>query len=81
MDSTFTLLHRVNPDRDEARYYSVMIGPTLVDPLAVVRTWGRIGGFEKQLITPVADAAAARRLAGRLIRRRLKRGYTIVQQS
>ncbi len=56
-----------------------MVGPSLFDPHAVVRVWGRLGGYQRAMITPCQNAAEARTLAARLIRRRLKRGYQLVQ--
>jgi predicted DNA-binding WGR domain protein len=76
-----TLLQRINPDRNERRYYRVEIGPCVGYPIAVHRVWGRLGrrrsGF---LITPCADEAEALRLAETLITRKLKRGYKIVRK-
>ena len=73
------LLHRVNPEKDEARFYFVSIGPALFDPYAVIRVWGRIGGFQRMLITPCQTPLEARKLATRLVQRRLKRGYRLIQ--
>lgn len=76
---TSTLLHRHNPARNERRFYLVAIQPTLLwTGLAVVRTWGRLGGWSRSLAMPVTDEAAAQRLAEKLIARKLKRGYKIV---
>lgn len=74
------LLHRHNPELNERRFYAVTIQPTLVDELAVVRTWGRIGGWTRTLVTPVADQAEAQSLAETLIARKLKRGYIIIHK-
>ncbi len=76
---TTALLHRINPAKNEARFYHVRIGPTLLDQHAVIRVWGRIGGHQRTMISPCQTDAEARTLADRLIRRRLKRGYTLVQ--
>ncbi|MBE7473184.1 MAG: hypothetical protein DPW09_24830 [Anaerolineae bacterium] len=73
------LLHRVNPARNEARFYLVEAGPSLLDPFAVVRVWGRIGGAQQHKINPCASAAEAEQLAERLIRRKIKRGYQPVE--
>lgn len=74
------LLHRINPEKNEARFYLVEVGPSLLDPWAVIRLWGRIGGQQKGLVTPCQSATEAEALAGRLVRRKLKRGYTIVRE-
>lgn len=82
------LLYRHNPTRNERRFYLVTIQPTLLDHLAVVRTWGRLGGWSRSLATPVADGASeypegyeaeAQRLVEKWIARKLKRGYKIIE--
>jgi predicted DNA-binding WGR domain protein len=74
-----TLLHRIDPARNEARFYFVIVGSSLFDSYAVMRVWGRIGGHQRAMITPCRNAAEACTLAARLIRRRLKHGYQLVQ--
>ena len=43
------VLHRIDPDRHVARYYSLMIERDLFGTVRLVRNWGRIGttGQEK----------------------------------
>ncbi|MCK6625574.1 MAG: WGR domain-containing protein [Anaerolineae bacterium] len=72
-----TLLHRINPARNEARFYLVIVAPTLVDPIAVWRVWGRIGGAQRSKIDPCGSAAEAEKLAEALVRRKIKRGYRV----
>jgi predicted DNA-binding WGR domain protein len=73
------LLHRLNPARNEARSYYVLIGPALLDRHAVVRVWGRIGGQQRVMVTPCqTDDDEARTLARKLIQLRLRHGYTLV---
>jgi predicted DNA-binding WGR domain protein len=72
------LFHRIDPARNEARSYYVLVGPALLDRHAVVRVWGRIGGQQRMMVTPCQTDAKARSLATKLIRLRLKRGYTPV---
>lgn len=72
------LLHRIDPEKNERRFYLVTAGPGLLDPYAVVRFWGRIGGQQRQLLTPCDSAEQAQNLAERLVRRKLKRGYSLV---
>jgi len=62
------------------RFYLVTTGPSLLEPYAVNRLWGRIGGFQREMVTPCASAAEAGRLARQLIRKRLRRGYRIVRE-
>jgi predicted DNA-binding WGR domain protein len=72
------LFHRLNPDKNERRFYYLEVGSSLVDEHAVLRVWGRIGGQQRSLATPCASAEAAQTLARRLLRRRLQRGYRVV---
>jgi len=72
------LLHRINPEKNEARFYFIQVGRTLLDECAVIRMWGRIGGYQKRLITPCATWDDAHKLATRLRARRLRRGYVEV---
>ena len=78
MDGTSVLLHRINVQKNEARFYLVSVGPSLLDAYAVMRTWGRIGGHQRSMVSPCASAEEAETLADRLVRRRIKRGYYAV---
>lgn len=75
----FCLFHRLDPARNVARFYLITTGPALFDPYAVTRFWGRIGGQQRHLVSPCGSANEALSLASRLARRRLKRGYRLVQ--
>jgi predicted DNA-binding WGR domain protein len=73
------LLHRINSEQNEARFYLVETGSSLVDPYAVIRLWGRIGGHQRGMVTSCESAEEAEALAGRLARRKIKRGYVPVK--
>ncbi len=73
-----TLLHRIDPEKNDARFYIIQVGPSLLDPHCVLRIWGRIGGHQCSMISSCASDADAQRLADRVVRRRLQRGYQIV---
>lgn len=73
------LLHRIDPEKNVARFYLVMAGPGLLDPYVVSRLWGRIGGHQCHRVTPCGSLAEAQQLARRLIQRKLRRGYWLVQ--
>ena len=77
---SLTLLHRINPAKNEYRFYLVMTGPALFDEHAVIRFWGRIGGHQHHMVSPCPTADDAARLAARLVQRRLKHGYKIINQ-
>lgn len=72
---TVTILRRVDPERNEAWFYTVLVGASLFDAHAVVRFWGRIGGFQRMLVTPCGSLEEAEGLARRLVQRRKQRGY------
>ena len=78
MDGTPVLLHRINVQKNEARFYLVSVGPSLLDAYAVMRVWGRIGGHQRSMVSPCASMEEAQTLADRLVRRRIKRGYWVV---
>lgn len=73
------LLHRINFEKNEARFYLVEAAPSLFDPHTVLRVWGRIGGAQQRKITPCGSAVEAEKLAERLIRQKLKRGYKFME--
>lgn len=75
----FCLLHRIEPEKNIARFYLVKTGPSLLDSWSVIRFWGRIGGHQRHFVTACSSAQAATILAQRLVQRRLRRGYRIVQ--
>ena len=78
-DHLFCLLHRIDRRQNMARFYLVMTGPSLVDEWSVIRFWGRIGGQQRPFVTACVSAEEAQTLAWRLVRRRLQRGYRIVE--
>lgn len=72
------LLHRINPARNEYRFYLLSAGPSLLDECAVTRMWGRIGGRQRGMVTPCNSAETADKLFNRLLKLRLRRGYQII---
>ncbi len=81
MKTRLTMLQRVNPERNEARFYVVLVGPSLVDEHAVMRIWGRLGRQQRHTVSACASADEAWVEADRLVQRRLGRGYRIVSQA
>jgi hypothetical protein len=54
----YILFERVNPERNEHRFYYLAYGPALEGP-AIIRRWGRKGGWQ-QAATPLpCDSLAA----------------------
>jgi predicted DNA-binding WGR domain protein len=70
-----TLLYRIDPARNMARFYRLSIQPTLFGSSSLVRNWGRIGTRGRQMIEfydkPEEAAAASRHM----VLRKLNRGY------
>ena len=67
---------KVNPTKNERRWYVISWGPTLFDTWAVVRTWGRLGGNWSQC--RVEEFATEHEVVAEVkvqIERRMKRGY------
>lgn len=77
----FILLHRVNPALNQARFYLIVVGPSLLDAFAVLRIWGRIGGHQRAMVTACESAGQAQRLARHLEQKRLKSGYKIIAKN
>jgi predicted DNA-binding WGR domain protein len=66
---------RVDPTRNMARFYVLMLQPTLFGETALLRQWGRIGtrGREKsEYFDSDAEAISA---ATKLAARKMRRGY------
>ena len=74
----FVMLRRVDPAQNVARFYLVQVGPSLLEEVAVIRFWGRIGGSQRIMVTNCPDQASAHKLAERLVKLRLKHGYQII---
>ena len=74
-DAIPALLHRVDPARNMARYYSAAIEPTLFGWAAVARDWGRMGRSGRRRLDLYDDMDDAASAADDLIKRKLQRGY------
>jgi len=78
----YILFERVNPERNESRYYYLSLQPTLFHSLAIIRVYGRKGVSQREVApTPVNDLADAWPLIRRVLRTRLQHGYKICQVS
>jgi predicted DNA-binding WGR domain protein len=68
-------LRRIDPSRNMARFYVLLLQPTLFGETTVVRQWGRIGTRGRQKIEHFetgAEAAAALKIVAS---RKARRGY------
>lgn len=68
-------LERIEPAQGMARFYAVMVVPTLLGEWAMIREWGRIGQGGTVRETALAGEAEAREAADRLVAGKLRRGY------
>jgi len=74
------LLHRIIPEENMWRFYSMNIEPDLFGGAVLVREYGRIGSSGQRRQERFDDAGqAAQALAGHM-RRKVKRGYRIVRE-
>ena len=72
------LLQRIHPEVNENRWYLVAVQPTLFHPCAVVIAWGRRDNdFQQWRVIPAESEAQARELAGRIVARKVRRGYQV----
>jgi len=69
------LLHRIDPDRNMARFYCVDVAPTLFGEVSVLRTWGRIGTHGRMSLETCATPDEAETVAARTLRQKAQRGY------
>ena len=75
---TYLLFERVNPARNEARFYYVAWQPTLLDEGAVARIYGRKAGHQHVLApVPFSSLEEAWPLIRATVRRRLKHRYRL----
>jgi len=77
MKPTALLLHCINPETNAKRFYRLEVGLSLLDEIAVIRQWGRIGGHQRGMVTPCVSEWEALKLIRRLLRRRQRGGYEV----
>jgi predicted DNA-binding WGR domain protein len=69
-------LQRVRPEKNERRFYALVITPDLFGKAILVRNWGRIGTGGRLRREVCADLSVARAPLNDLTRRKRGRGYT-----
>jgi predicted DNA-binding WGR domain protein len=71
---------KIDRERDRHRWYVISWGPTLFGSYAVVRSWGRVGTNWARCKSEVfEDDGAACIAAEAQVKRRLRRGYRLVE--
>jgi predicted DNA-binding WGR domain protein len=69
------VLHRIDPEQDIRRFYSLMIERDLFGTVRLVRNWGRIGSNGQELVEIYADELEAGRALEEVARAKRRRGY------
>jgi len=69
------VLHRIDPDRRLARFYSLMIERDLFGNIVLVRNWGRIGTNGREMVEEFASEIEAGQALEALARAKCRRGY------
>ena len=69
------VLHKVDPDRRVALFYSLMIERDLFGTVRLVRNWGRIGTNGRELAEVFATEIEAGEVLEALARAKRRRGY------
>ena len=68
----------VDATKNRYRFYSLSWQPALWGGGALVRCWGRIGTKGRSLAIFYQDRAGAQQLVEQIVKRRLQRGYHLV---
>jgi predicted DNA-binding WGR domain protein len=69
----------VDPTRNRSRCDELRWQPALWGGVLLVRTWGRAGARRQAAVRDYPDRASARSDVERAVRRRLRRGYRLVE--
>ncbi len=68
----------INQTQNRHRFYVLSWQPGLFGGGALLRSWGRIGTKGRSLLAFYEDRSAAQAAAERIIRRRLRHGYRVI---
>jgi predicted DNA-binding WGR domain protein len=71
-------LHRVDPDRNMARFYSMSVQPNLFGEWALLREWGRIGSAGRLVSGRFGSEQEAARAMAEHLKAKLSKGYEAV---
>jgi predicted DNA-binding WGR domain protein len=74
----FAYFTSIDLEANRQRFYTLTWRPLLWGGGSLVRTWGRVGTYGTSRAADFPDRASAQSLVERLIRRRLKRRYEVV---
>lgn len=69
------VLHRLDPGRRVARFYSLLIERDLFGTITLVRNWGRIGTNGREMVQEFPTEAEAGQALEALAQAKRRRGY------
>lgn len=70
-------LEKVVPEDNCFRYYGIRVTPDLFEEASLMVHWGRIGCPGRIAIRGSGSAARCEDIAARIMKKRLKRGYSL----
>lgn len=76
-----TVLFRIDPARNIARFYAISIQPNLFGGVTLIRNWGRIGSCGQLRCALFDDLATAAKAQQALAKAKQSRGYTSEQSA
>ncbi len=66
---------RRDPILNMARFYAIVLQPTLFGEVSIIRNWGRIGTKGQAMVETFATETSAERQAAIIERQKRRRGY------
>ena len=73
-----TILRRVDPARNAARFYALMIERDLFGRVVLVRHWGRIGRRGRERAEAHPNEGEAGKALDRIVAAKMRRGYRLL---
>lgn len=70
-------LHKINPQKNQYRFYTVRITPSLFDDWTLIREWGRIGSSGTIRSDIFSTEEEARQKMESILKDKTKKGYKI----
>ncbi len=69
----------LDPSKNRSRFYRISWQPTLDGSSVLVCTWGRLGTYGRSRMLCTANQPNVQDIVARIIRRRVQRGYQVVE--
>lgn len=75
----YVVMRRIDHTQNMDRWYLVTVQSTLFHPTAVITAWGSgATTYQRLRVYPIKTRKEARRLAARIVKKKLGRGYRLV---